>query len=135
MTNSELLVETQKLFTDIVRALDANVPDELIAELVRAHELNWEIIPELEGVGLLALRSWLERRPTSDVAREHLQDLLVGLGRTQELGRIASGAPVEVIDPLSKTNVERHKQLVQATVDARRPTVDTPIITGTEPPK
>lgn len=121
MTNFELLSQVQALATAVVRALEDNETDETIAALVEAQSLSWEIIPELEGIGLLTLRSWLERRPTSREAREHLQDLLVGLGRTEELKSIIAGASVQEVHPLSTTNLERHKKLIQETIDAQRP--------------
>lgn len=117
MTNQQAVAEAAKLLSALVAALESNRSDEEIHELLGGPLVEWTLIPELEELSEIVAKSWLEARPKSALAREHLRQHLIGLGKPAAEAKIALGAnptPIGVLDGRGEHIKKRFLQTGQA---------------------
>jgi hypothetical protein len=108
MTNSEALELVRQVLN--AYAMRSSHGDEEFERSLRDTLFGWSIVPQLEGIGEVLAKAWLETSPHDARARAAVIEHLTGIGKAEEALAIEGGAAPEPIGTASEAETNRTKE-------------------------
>lgn len=108
MTNREALEQVRAVLNAFTEKVQLD--DEAFEQELRNVLFDWSLVPQLEGIGEVLAKAWLEAKPTSARARGALVEHLTGIGKAQDALAIQDGASAPEIGTASDDEINRTKE-------------------------